>query len=235
LLRLDPDSPGGASVRENMAGSYEECLSIVDDVETEPGVTVGPTAQGFNTRFGVYNGPMSRDEYPPDVVTQQHEDGNTLETLELQIPADSGNYQEWICLGDCTCAGAACDEFSVLPPDNNRELATEDGIFDYWNDYMPMTEGPPALHNEADGVPYRRVLAMPVANCTGDDNGQSTLDIIGFACYFMLQQIGQGGDAQIFGQFVEGCLTGGTSGMDPGDTPGPYVIQLYNDPDSEDS
>ena len=79
------------------------------------------------------------------------------------------------------------------------------------------------------------MLAMPVADCSGDQNGQSTLNIVGFACYFMLQPIGGGQDKNIFGQFVEDCPVGGTSGMDPGATPGPYVIQLYKDPGSTDS
>ncbi len=94
---------------------------------------------------------------------------------------------------------------------------------------MPAAPYPPYT------VPERRVLAMPVADCSGDETGQSTLDIIGFACYFMLQPIGGGQDKNIFGQFVEDCPVGGTSGMNPGATPGPYVIQLYKDPDSADS
>jgi hypothetical protein len=51
----------------------------------------------------------------------------------------------------------------------------------------------------------------------------------------MLQQIGGGVDKNIFGQFVEGCLAGGAPGPNPGDGPGPYLIQLYKDPDSGDS
>jgi hypothetical protein len=78
-------------------------------------------------------------------------------------------------------------------------------------------------------------MAMPVADCSGDDTGQSTLEVEGFACYFMLQQIGGGTDKNIFGQFVEGCLAGGSAGPTPGAGPGPYLIQLYKDPDSGDS
>jgi hypothetical protein len=51
----------------------------------------------------------------------------------------------------------------------------------------------------------------------------------------MLQPIGGGQDKNIFGQFVKGCLAGGYSGMNPGAGTGPYVIQLYKDPDSIDS
>ena len=51
----------------------------------------------------------------------------------------------------------------------------------------------------------------------------------------MLQQIGGGTDKNIFGQFVDGCLAGGSAGPTPGAGPGPYLIQLYKDPDSGDS
>ena len=86
-------------------------------------------------------------------------------------------------------------------------------------------------------------MAMPVADCTGDETGLSTITIEGFACYYMLQRVGAGIDPEtddgslknIFGQFVDGCLTGGAPGPDPGAGVGPYLIQLYKDPDSADS
>jgi hypothetical protein len=109
--------------------------------------------------------------------------------------------------------------------------------FDY-DDYVNRTMAP--LHDYSPwgspaGVEWRRVLAMPVADCSGDESGQSTLTVKGFACFFMLQQIGGGEDKNIFGQFVNGCLSGGAPGPNPGSGPGPYLIQLYKDPDSGDS
>ena len=38
-------------------------------VPTKPGNTVGPVADAINTHFADYSGPMRRDEYPPDLVT----------------------------------------------------------------------------------------------------------------------------------------------------------------------
>ena len=82
----------------------------------------------------------------------------------------------------------------------------------------------------------RRVLALPIAECTTDDSGQSTLDVVGFGCYFLLQEVQQQGtEAQIFGQFLEGCNAGGLPGPAPVDSPAPYRIQLYKDTDSSDS
>jgi hypothetical protein len=131
-----------------------------------------------------------------------------------------------ICLGPCDDPVAPTNEhFSTF---NNLE------IFGY-QDYFNQTMAGPGSWDEADGEQFRRVLAMPVASCAGDQSGQSTLEILGFACYFMLQPIGGGQDKNIFGEFVSGCLAGGESGINPGDGTGPYVIQLYKDPDSIDS
>ena len=68
LLRLD--CPGGDCIRDAMGGSYDACASTDESVDTEPGVTAGPTSQGFNTRFGIYNGPVNSSDYPPDVVVE---------------------------------------------------------------------------------------------------------------------------------------------------------------------
>jgi hypothetical protein len=69
LVELDC-GPGGSCVRDSLSGKYSGCIED-SSVTTEPGNTVGPTAQGFNTRFGIYQGGMSSSEAPPDVVTTQ--------------------------------------------------------------------------------------------------------------------------------------------------------------------
>ncbi len=62
---------GAACVRDNLAGSYGGCTAVGKTITTEPGNTVGPVAQGLNTRFGIYNGPVSMEEAPPDLVTDE--------------------------------------------------------------------------------------------------------------------------------------------------------------------
>jgi Flp pilus assembly protein TadG len=229
LLRLN--CPGGACVRDAMAGVYDACATTDEEVETEPGVTAGPTSQGFNTRFGEYAGPVDPAEFPPDVVTESTP--TALDTQQLESPPGSGIFVDQICIG-------ACDD--LVAPTNQVEYANVGlgmSVFDYQT-YVDRTTGPSGLHDFPNGqIPYgaewRRIMAMPVADCAGDQTGQSTLEVIGFACYFMLQPIGGGQDKNIFGQFVNGCLAGGTPGLNPGGGPGPYIIQLYKDPDSADS
>jgi hypothetical protein len=158
----------------------------------------------------VYNGPISPGDYPPDLVVHQ-----ASPPLDTYLDASDNDVITW----------------------NGQAVTTASEInqFDY-SDYLSRN----ANLGQHDflapvGVKGRRVLTMPVADCSGDESGQSTLEVKGFACYFMLQQIGGGTDKNIFGQFVDKCVASGAPGMDPGAGPGPYIIQLYKDPDSGDS
>ena len=62
------NSGNNNSLREDLAGGSSGCTSDESTVATKPGVNRGPVAQGFNTRFGIYTGPVSADDYPPDFV-----------------------------------------------------------------------------------------------------------------------------------------------------------------------
>ncbi len=199
------DCPGGDCVRENIAGGYDGCISSDETVETEPGNTVGPTVQGLNTRFGDYSGAMSPDMYPPDVVTT--------------VPDPGLSYDD---AGD-----------QIL---QNGVAATTESLDYAWSDYQDDVRYARYTNPPPIGVYERRVLAIPIARCDGSDSGQSTLDVVGFGCYFLLQPVVQkGNEAQIFGQFIDGCTANGRPGPDPIAGPDPYIIQLYKDPDSGDS
>lgn len=203
LVRLD--CPGGDCVRENMAGSYGGCVSNGEVMETEPGNTVGPSVQGLNTRFGTYSGPVSQDDYPPDVVVDEP---NPI--LTYDETSDSAQQSG-------TTVDPATLDFGY------EQYVTEvaNGNLDY---------PPPA------GVYDRRVLAIPIASCSADASGSVSLDVVGFGCFFLLQQVQQkGNEAEIYGQFIEGCNADGMPGPEPESGPSPYRIQLYKDPDSIDS
>ena len=203
LIRIN--CPGGACVRENMAGGYDGCVNGGQTVESEPGNTVGPSVQGLNTRFGIYSGPVSPDDYPPDVVVDE--------------PNPPVTYD---------------DDTDTIEQNNSP---VDDQSIDFgWEQYQAAVAAGSLDYPPPDGAYERRVLTLPVAECTGGAGGQTTLDIVGFGCYFLLQRAKQkGNEAQIFGQFIEGCNAGGMPGPDPVSGPGPYRIQLYKDPDSQDS
>ncbi len=207
LVRLD-DEQGGAAIRRAMAGDHDTCISPEEDIETEPGNTVGPVAQGLNTRFGRYSGPMNGDQhlYPPDVVVEEN-------TVDIEFDEN----------GDVTTTP---DQLDFSHDDYTQRIA--DGLYD---------------HNPAPGGPgryERRVMALPIGDCSEAINGHGFVPLLGYGCFFLLQQVKQqGNEAKVYGQFVEDCRTGGSPGPQPGGGPtggnGPHVIQLYEDPDSIDS
>ncbi len=192
LIRLE-DSAGGADIREGSAGSYNHCLSTgaEEPIETEPGNTVGPFAQGINTRLGIYNGPVSAADYPPDWFTQHQ------------------NYTE-------------ADYLNKVAPayDLDWYLAQMEAV---------NPASPPA------GEPGRRILTIPIGNCDGLANGQTSVELLGFGCFFMVDEMDQNGQAKLFGQFKDDCGGHGIPGPDPGIGPGPHIIQLYKDPDTLDT
>jgi len=216
LIRLG--GSGAAVVRENLAGGYPGCVSVGDTMETEPGNSVGPVAQGMNTRFGDYRGPMAgtQSTYPPDVI------------VDAQSPA--------LVAGEDPGTG----EDTVL---QNGQVITRDNVdqlYDYEEYRADLRE--PAGYDyqprEAGGIGEydRRKVTIPVGDCSTTTNGQGTVPVLGFACFFLLQPAEQrGNEAHVFGQFVGDCTVNGMPGPSPGSGPEPYRIQLYDDPDSHDS
>jgi Flp pilus assembly protein TadG len=208
LIRLG--GSGGSVIRENMAGSYDACASIGDVIETEPGNSVGPVVQGLNTRFGNFTGPMNgmQSVYPPDVVTQQPNPPLTYDPDTDQIMQ------------------------------GGQPVADPNAIFSH-SSYENSVSGSNYNHQPAPngiGAFDRRVTAIPIGDCSVTTNGQGQVPLLGFGCYFMLQEAEQqGSESYVFGQFLSECNAAGTPGPLPTAFPGPYVIQLYRDYGSTDS
>jgi Flp pilus assembly protein TadG len=196
---------GANIVRQNLAGTYSACASTGSTVQTQTGNETGPTAQGLNTRFGDYTGPMggTESQYPPDVITTQQSPPLSVGSTGPPFPV-VGNitfgYQQY------------------------QSRLQSGGPYDF----APAPGGP--------GVPGRRVLQVPVGNCSGTGNGSTTVPVIGFACFFLLQaETQKGNSSYILGEFEGDCTVNGTPGPAPTSGPGPYIIQLYHDPGSGDS
>lgn len=211
---------GAAIVRENMAGSFDACVVGGTTLQTQTGNEAGPVAQGLNTRFGEYRGPMSGTQatYPPDVIV----DGQTP-SLDA-VPRNGDPAQGYDVYQNGTHITAANIDQLYNYADYTADLANPATY-----DYQPTTDG-------GIGAFERRVVAVPVGNCTGTTNGQGSVPLLGFACFFLLQPAVQSGnDSYIFGQFVQGCEVVGTPGPDPVAGNGPHILQLYRDPASNDS
>jgi Flp pilus assembly protein TadG len=203
---------GANIVRQNLAGSFASCATTGNSVQTQTGNVTGPTAQGLNTRFGQYSGGgMTEAQYPPDVIV-------TSPTPALTVDS-SGNILE---------GSTAITSSNINLIFNYQTYMSEIGTPADYN-YQPIDSGGP-------GAFQRRILEVPVGDCTGTSNGTTTVPVLGFMCFFLLQPVTQQGTTDYaLGQFVGNCDVNGTPGPNPGTGPGPYVIQLYHDPSSGDS
>lgn len=105
---LDFDCRGFNCVRGFLAGEYVGCVDVGNEVTTQPGNGVGPVAQGINTRFGQYQGGMSRSDYPPDLVTRTGIWDATYQDYTRNgphdAPADGVAHRRIVAapIGDCT-------------------------------------------------------------------------------------------------------------------------------------
>jgi Flp pilus assembly protein TadG len=82
----------------------------------------------------------------------------------------------------------------------------------------------------------RRMMATPIADCTGLQNGNTTMPKLGTGCVFLTEHaIQQGSDKKIMAEFVGTCEQSGV--WDPNNPVlnGPYKIILYKSPGSGDS
>lgn len=215
--------PGGENVRENLAGGTLGCTSVGDSANllTEPGNKAGPTAQGLNTRFGEYLGPTSgwsRDDYPPDIIAAQP-------GQPVQLKCDNRTNACSIVQGSGANAipirQASQLDFNYAEYGRRQRLGAAAGAWDF-----------------PDGSEKRRVITVPVGECTGE-GGRQTVPMMGFACFFLLQKVDQS-SAAIFGEFIENCSTSGMPGGAGGGgvAPGPstpFRIVLYDDAGSRDS
>lgn len=110
---------------------------------------------------------------------------------------------------------------------------------DYWHDnYEQDVEAVIAAGSSTNGgVPYRRVLTVPIVNCQEGGIAQSASSVLRFDCLFLTRLAEEGEvDALFYGQFVSECEASGEQGESvPGNYTGPMEIILYKDPDTYES
>jgi len=200
---------GGSAVREDLAGGGKVCRDVGQNVQTSPGNMVGPASQGLNTRFGIYNGPVSASDYPPDLVTSS---SNPAIIYDDSVSPPQAKYQG-----------------QTVTSNNGNLTAGSNSILDY-NDWRASVAACVAGGSgcQGNGVFERRMLKIVVGDCSGKQGGSTSIPVLGFGCYFVVQPMdGGGGDAQIFGQFVKECEGDNVAGPSPSTDSGPQIIQLY--------
>ena len=223
-------SPGANAVRQELAGGFGGCNNLGDNLTTQPGDETGPVADGLDTRFGVYNGNLhgTQAQYPPDVITTEQSPAITYDTTTSD------------CNGATPPQNTPCiKQGSTIITQNNINL-----LFNYQNylSELPISTdwtNAPSSYNPPGNPPgqfNRRVLSVPIADCSGGGGGSTNLPIKAFGCFFLLQEpTHQGSTDYVYGQFIGTCDVNGTAGPAPSSGPQPYIIQLYRDPNSGDS
>lgn len=210
---------GADVVRENLAGGYNGCVTTGTTIPTQPGNSVGPVAQGLNTRFNQFSGPISPGDYPPDVIIEEQMPPG------LEYGSKDSSHKDY----DPSCATA-------ITLGSTCVNSATDLDFNY-DDYQTRIAANSLDIPEAAGGAFdRRTMPIMVANCTAAGGGKQNLPVLGFGCFFLLQKTAQNGqESEIFGEFAEDCATPGFSGPAPTVIPGPHIIQLYKDSDGVDS
>jgi hypothetical protein len=205
LIRLG--GSGASVVRLNMAGGAVcPAPGAMVEVDTQPGNVSGPVAQGTNTRFGIYQGSLGRGAAD-----------YPPDIFTTPAPATPLDSQDGVNI-----------TYNGRPFTGLGQLA-----YSYSN-YVADYDGLPADYS-GPGVAQRRVVTVPIVDCTHPVSGSSMpVPIAGYGCFFLLQPVEQSGThGWIFAQFVKDCPGSGNPGNQGG--PGPYTIVLHNDPDSSDS
>lgn len=87
------------------------------------------------------------------------------------------------------------------------------------------------------GRPQRRVVAVPVIDCSTPINGRKDADLLGGACFFLTRPVADSGPDKgtLYGQLISICEADGSVEVDPDpDTPF-YEVMLFRDPGSDQS
>ena len=192
---------GGSIVRTNLGGSYASCVSTGPNVATEPGVAAGPVSQGINTRFNIYSAGLSATNFPPDVIN----------STTNQTSPDDGQRVETSRRGGTVVTTASQLSFNYA---SYTALLTSQSY-----DTQPAPNGTAAFG--------RRILAVPLGDCTGLANGKNTVTVNGFACLFLLQQLPNGSNDEIYGQILSSCDAGRQIWHRGRHVWEPHIIELY--------
>lgn len=219
---------GASDVRMGLAGDYPGCVDISDPVTTKPGNTIGPVADGLNTRFDDYTGTMSGTDifYPSDQYVYGLTDYNTIVYDEALPYEDSVKIYE----------------SNVNNPDASTPVAADPWGHDEYLTSKASCNGSNSGGCRADGVSGRRTLAVPMIDCANplsSGGGTNLFNVDGIGCFFLLEKASSNSGVNsipVIGEFLEDCTveksrSDGTSGL----TVGPYRIVLYKDPMSEES
>ncbi|ADT87972.1 Tad domain-containing protein [Vibrio furnissii] len=109
-----------------------------------------------------------------------------------------------------------------------------------YDDYQSDLAGgvcPSDSNCRSNGDAERRILAIPVVDCSSASGGTTSFPVTAIGCFFLLQKAptSNGGHTSIYGEFLEDCTVKNTRNNGTSTSNGPHRIVLYKDPNSEES
>jgi Flp pilus assembly protein TadG len=123
---------------------------------------------------------------------------------------------------DCP-GGCGPVDTTLYPPDIYTNIPLT------YSQYQTALAAPSTAFNP-NGVPGRRILTVPFANCTGIAQGRSDITILGLGCFFMKDKVQQGGnDNAVNSEYISACPASGGSLSYTNSLTGPWTIILYKD------
>ena len=166
VIDLGGQGGGMNDAREYLAGGFHSCVG--DTVLTEPGMGAGPVSDGLNTRLGCGQkgnekcGPLNPADYPPDKIRSMPTGANELWTDDGIVVRVGGRNG------------------TVVTPENYSSVVTYT-----YADYV--TDSKKESVASQPGEWRRRILALPIANCSNSTGGKQQLPRVGVGCFFLLQ------------------------------------------------
>lgn len=87
------------------------------------------------------------------------------------------------------------------------------------------------------GRPQRRVVVVPVVDCSTPVNGRKDVDLLGGACFFLTRPVAEAGTDKgtVYGQLISACEVDGSIETDPDPDSPFYQIMLFRDAGSSQS
>ncbi|ATG73442.1 hypothetical protein AN401_05825 [Zobellella denitrificans] len=209
FLAVDLGTSGAAGYREGLAGALTDasCISPGDNITTETGNMIGPTGAGLNTRLGKYKSPMT------EPLSAPVEGGDDAYYADCAVPSLAP-----VLFSDSDFANTA-GSTKLTDPTTLAKLQS-------YPDYVNGTNS--TSPNTAHCVPKRRMVKVPVGNCSGVNQGKSNVPSMGTACMYLSQEVtGKGNDQFIVAEFVKNCTADGVGNSNLNN--GPYRLVLYKD------
>jgi hypothetical protein len=218
---------GASSVESALAGNFTTCINPGELTISEPGNTIGPVADGLNTRFDQYDGNMKGTETdnPSDIFVSELSDFNTVDY------DDTRTYEDAVRIYDSSIKN---------PTESDPEAADPWGYDEYLAAEAACSGDSGGCRS--DGVSERRMIKVAIIDCPENQKGGKGAYLVhSVGCFFLLNSASSTAGANtlpIIGEFREVCSVANTSpggNGTSGITTGPYTVVLYKDPHNEES